>query len=740
MLRSIKLSVDPVYIDPNSTLKHTGTSYQVSKTPNFSVAGNLILNINNNTTALTSYTFEYDIVPNQPLYVRTRYHFNTGTTSSWSNIIELSSNQVGLKSSDTVVSTPAIAVSFDYSQSSTGEVVITVENLALYSGIGNVTNVSWLVKSTDGVVLYELPHSSDITKELRLPISILNNEKSFVATAIAHTDTNVDSNIARTVGAIKSDGVGYFIATIRDTLYRNASNYLNITDPAGSYINTEIRIKSPDGTLIASYTGLDPNLPSFDVGNIDINGYYIIEVRAKTATGVYTPWQQAYAGGSSDYSPRLYANGIKYNTTRMGFGSYVNLNGMSTQSLMADEDNVFYMAIPETDTLEAYRISNGTIYPINKTFSMGVNELSRIPSLNYIRLYNGDVLIDHSMVSDAGNIEVPKFNYLKYNHATKQLSYVGKSMARHDERYGTGRTNSAVVTRDNLLYYVPGMMFDANGPVPLEMRVYDINQNKIVDHIPLPRNDLIQDVTISEDKYGNIFLFGGSGDYIKNATHNEFAATLLNPTIYKLDKIAKTWTVVHTPTRAVSSSYRYKMITMRDGNILIVDATPDLVSTAPRVSYIYNPYTNGNLVRINNNPTKEHLGISIETVDGDIGLMSSTPEIVESLSYVATTTSTTHVTSTVLSASQIVNNLVVPVGDTVYIRDPYRYASIDIQGTSMANTGKLVWIDGTTSTTLYYNDLIVTRNMTITTNPALPEPTYNRVIVVGDATLTLVQL
>jgi len=733
MLRSIKLSVDKVYIDPTSVLAHTGTSYQVATLPDFTIPGNLIVNVSNDTVNLEAYTFDYDMLPNQPLYVRTMYHFNNGTTSSWSNTIELNSNQVGLKSSNTVVSTPLISVKYDYTNSDTGELVAILDAVGLYSGAGTINATSWLIETTDGDVVYELPNSPDVLTELRLPLSELGGNGCFLVSAIMHTNTNADSNSARVLAIIDSFVSSYFTAELRNTLYRNSSNYILITAHATNYQISDVRITALDGSIVGTYANLDPYVAIFKTGNLDLNGYYIVEVRAMGANGQYTPWVEVYRGNSYDYNTRLYSNAVSFVTTDMGFGSYVDFNGLSAQTTQADEDDVFYLAIPETTTIAAYRSRGGGIYPIGKTLDLGVGELANIPNLNVVSLYDGSYLLDHSLVDHLGVTEVAKFTQCTYNRITKELIPT-TTLIRPDERYGTGRTNSCVATKTGLLYYVPGELIDNLGnPIDLELRVLDIANNVIIDNIPLPVTGLLENVTIAESSTGDIYMFGGSTAPKLNALHGELVCDLLNSDIYRLDKINKTWTNVLTVTLNNANSYRYKMQSLRNGEILIIDATPDIIDGGVRDSYVYDPTTNTITSVIPNNPTSEHLGIAIEHKGGDIGLMSSTADLVESISFLRTTASSLQLTALAITNSQAVIDLVVPVGEVVYIRDPYRYSSITIVGTDLANTGTLVWVRDNVATSYFYNDLIVTRDMTLAASATV----YNRVIVVGDAILTM---
>lgn len=731
-MHNIKLFVKQLPIDPGSTLTHSGTSYQVSESPDFS--GALVLDIVNDLVNLLSYTLQYDLQPNQPLYARTRYHFNNGDISNWSNITDINSNQVGIKSSDTIIATPNISVSYDYSRNVGGELVIRLQNVKVYSGPGTIDSVSWDIDTTNGIKIFELPNSKDILSELRLPLKVLGDHKCIIASAVVHSNNNVKSNIARIASVITDLTPMYFNAALHDTFFHTATNFMLVTEHADAYTNMDVRILQSDGTVVETFLGLDLYVPVFDAPALDPAGLYIVEARAQGGAGLVTPWVEIYRGTAYEYTIRDYSTTVDYVTTEFGFGGYIDLEGRSAQSIEADEDNVFYMVIPGTQDIAAYHIGNSNVYPINKKKTLSANYLADMPTFAAIRLFDGNYIFDTSRGNIAGVIESPQFTYISYNHITKEISFdTSRMLLRSDERYGVGRTNSHVATKEGLIYYVPSAMRDANeNPLDLELRVYDIATSTIIDNIPLPVT-VQENVALAEDKDGNIYMFGGTGPEILNALHGEVANTLLNSDIYKLDKITKTWTNIKTVALSNANSYRYRMQTLRNGTILILDATPNIVGGGTRSSYIYDPVSNTITDTITNNPSEEHNGIMIEAYNGDIAIISSTSDVVESVSFLRTTASARIVANTAIAHTQQVTDLVVAIGDTVYIRDPYRYNSIVIDGTDLGNTGKLVWIRNGVAEEYFYNDLIVTRNMTITG----PLSNYNNVVVVGDAVLTI---
>ena len=738
MLRTIKLSVDPVYIDPGSSLSHTGTSYQVSTTPDFNTPANIIINNLNDTVNLESYSFDYAIPPDAPLYIRTKYHLSDGTSSNWSNIIELNSNQVGMKSSDTVLSTPNISANLDYATTITGELVIELSSMDVISGSGTINAVSWLVTDTDGKELYSLPKSPDMLSVIRLPLNQLGNANTLVVSATTHTDTNAVSNPARTLVVRDDRTVVYFNAKLIPTLYANAITGVEYTPNEVYYAKLDIQILDGTNNVVEAHTNLPIDQLMFMGTNIVVGVPYTVQARGIDELGTKTPWVTIYTGAAYPYSPITWAPTLTYNTTNVGFGGYINFDGMSTQSIEADEDGTAYLAIPGTNQLLSYRCINGTMRPTGHSLDLGVNGLEPIPNITMKRRYDGGYILDHTAINGT-NIE-SVFIHLDYNPVTKQLTNT-QSFVRADESIGTGATNSCVMMPNNTMYYIPGAMVVNGSNVQPEMRLFDIATNAIIDHIPLPSNlpaGITENICLAGDANNDLYLFGGTGGPVQNAAHAEVVHTLLNKDIFKYDKITKTWSNILTVTINNPDSYRFRMQTLKNGDIYIIDATPGIIGTPIRESFIYHPATNTITATLQNNPSQEHIGVVISLRDGDVVTMSSTPELVEAYSMLTSAISNANLVNNPIAESQPVRDLVVGINEVVYVRDPYRYDSITINGNNMGDSGKLVWIKDTGTITYYYNDLIVTRNMTIPAATAqVPQPVYNRVVTVGDAVLTI---
>jgi len=449
--------------------------------------------------------------------------------------------------------------------------------------------------------------------------------------------------------------------------------------------------------------------------------------------GVHTPWLTVYTGFAQTYNFDTLSTSATFTTTAMGSAGYFNLDGLSEQSVVVDEDKVFYLAQPATTELVAYKLYNGTPVKYGRTYDTGASGLATMPTINWLTLPNGDLLLDRSTYSSTADTGAPSFDKMKYNPVTKHLTQVA-TLSRPDERHSTGRAKSAAIS-GKYVYYVPSDIYASNGTESdLVMKVLDYTTMTLGTDIALPFQ-VKHDVSVTRDKEGNIYVFGGSGAYGTNTKHGELYNPPINYTMYKLNTVDNTWTTVFTLTPNNTDSYRYRLYTLLNDKFFIIDTTPDLIDGGDRYSYVVDGATGTVEATILNNPSREHLGITGELLTGDVMTISSTPEVTEAVSYLQSSYSDIVTSGTALTDSQRVADLVVHIGEKVYVRDPYRYDKITIEGDSLTNTGTLVWIEDTKVTEYYYNDLLVTRPTTVTTTSG-SSPTWNRVVLVGDASLT----
>ena len=69
-MKNIRLTIDSPSFPPDSIISHTGTSWQVSKSLDFTNVGNLLLNVQNDQVNLNEYRTTLPIGDSDVVYIR----------------------------------------------------------------------------------------------------------------------------------------------------------------------------------------------------------------------------------------------------------------------------------------------------------------------------------------------------------------------------------------------------------------------------------------------------------------------------------------------------------------------------------------------------------------------------------------------------------------------------------------------------------------------------------------------
>lgn len=718
MLNTIKISVEkPILTKPGVT--HVSTSYQISTTPSFNVNKNLLLNVFKDTVNILEYVFKHKITQNTPLYLRTRTHNSDGTSSVWATTTEIKIVYPIPTYVNTRPKAPVVNISIDYINKPTGEIVIGVDGILPVSRTGSTYGITWILKTTNGDTLYKKIYSLDLTPQLRLPLDIMVSD-IIVCDVILHNDTGVDSNIGQGVHVISKRISPMFTATIHDRLYSASVNHLSISQHDKLYTSADIQLFTLSGRLLLNLSGLNPYTPGFKTPVLNKNTY-IVKTRLCVGT-TKTPWVECYIGDAYIRDVRSYNPAIPYESMK----SYFNTNNKlvnSHQTTTTDEDGVFYMLKPGTNILYSYMDMGGVVYPGSSQFTLPGNVVTKDSVINILKLHSGRLLVDVTI--DIGNKIVSAFYILGYNNITKKLNHI-RSHIRHDEPISTGMCGSAVVRNNDLIYYIPGKITDTTGnSLDLELRIFNINTNKVISKIPLPVSGIKENVTMTTDINGNIYIFGGTGVSRKDSL-GITQAHLLNTDIYMLTKNATSWTHVGMVSVDSSSSHRYRMRTLENGNFLLINTTPTNNTMSVNKEYLFNPVTKSEL------PLPVKYINDVATVNGsDISITSGSPNRYINVLHALDPVSLIPPVGKIMPLNPNVKDLIIPVGKIMYVRDVGVYNSITINGSNMSNSGVLVYIRNGVPEKYYYNDLIVTKDMSIPANSM-----YNNVIVLNGSTVT----
>ena len=105
-MKSIRIKVDVPNIPSELNLKHIATSYKISKDPNMLDDTKTVFEVNEDSVNLYEIIVDANILPNETVYVSTRYHYIDGNfvnyPSKWSLPYPINSNRHGIVYPDTI--------------------------------------------------------------------------------------------------------------------------------------------------------------------------------------------------------------------------------------------------------------------------------------------------------------------------------------------------------------------------------------------------------------------------------------------------------------------------------------------------------------------------------------------------------------------------------------------------------------------------------------------------------------
>jgi len=728
--KTIKIAIDAPILPAGSGLTHVSTSWEVSKIPDFTDVTYKILSLLEDATNLLEYRLSYDLQPSEPLYVRTKYHFSGGVASNWSRIIPLNADQIGIKLSSTVVMTPIPKVNINYDTNNNGTMVITTPTMKLYAGSGTHQSTTWQIVDTDGKVIFNRINDVDNLTSISLDAKIIDSNKAYVVKVRHTTNTNTDSNYGKLIINQNSNSYSLFKLFIPYNLYPNSRAYFDLRLYTTLFQSIDIKIIDDLDVIRASNYGQVSTTPYLDLGNLELYYSYNIYARLNLSDGSSTDYIFIDRVTLTPNEIVPYSASITY-LNKQSLSQEVNLGGMLTQTARETRTQNIWLGKQQSDTLFEYRMINGQLVEVGPSISItGNNDILSKPYINVMPLYNSSLLVDYSSDVTNGIYRKSTFNYYDHNMVTDVLTYKS-TLVREDERYSTSLSSSAAVMPD-ALYYIPAKLVDANeNEIDLELRKLDLTTMTMTTEgalpVPLKRN-----VTFLPIDDVNIVMLGGTDSGVLVNNIEEFTRT--NDNIYLYNTVNKTWTVIGTLTGVIPNSvYNLQGYERRDKKFVLFNAVNSGSELGNQDSYVLD-VTTGTVVN-NLDDTLDTLAYqnTIALNNGDLLRISTrTQDPQKVYTYISDTIAAADIVDS--AVVDTITDLIVQAGETITIESPYRYNSITILGTSLADTGTLEWLDGEVSRLFHYNDLLVTRDLTITGSTT----DYNSVTILDGATLTLV--
>jgi len=722
-MKNIRISIDAPILPTNSGLKHSATSYQIAKFPDFNNPEFIIKESLLDEVNLLEYRTELEIDNEDTIYVRTKYHFiddnNVEKQSNWSRITPINGNQKGFKLSDVIINTPIISYEII-----SNNIKITTSEMKMYVGSGNHISTSWRITDSDGHIVYDRKEDRDNLTNIVIN-NILKDGKSYVIEAKHHSNTYNESNYGRKLLMNYSTGYNLYDLELLGDITKDRKQYFKLKLYTTNFLNMDIEVRDILGTVIKSLYNTSTLVNYITLDNMNLYSSYEIFVRIKLSDGNVTSYKKVYSNILSKNMLVKYNPFIEYLNKYDYTNDYLT-NGISASSTREMYDGKILSTDYLTNTISLYKFENTSLIKLKEVISLG-SELT-IDYVNILPLHNGDVVINYS-TTDSQNYKKSIFKKYNYDPIKLILTEVN-SITRDNELYSTSLNNSAVVSDEDYIYYIPST--EVVGDVKVNLSLYRLRTGSFVFEkvTELPFN-AIKNVSIFRDNNNSIYVLGGSyGD--KYTSENELYWTRDNNSIYKLNTSNSTLEEITTlPIEYSTSVYCIHSFLRRDGKIVMFNSVHNGESLGNHSVLIYDAENNSFEISNIDNNLNIPFRNNIILLNGNIVRISSLPnDPQKSFTYICNTKTSSDL-NIVDDTIELNTDLVVNDGEIINIESAYSYDTITIIG-----TGILKWVDKNSVREFTSSDLIVTRN-TVMTQTEFDAGNYSNVFVLDGVTFVV---
>jgi hypothetical protein len=706
-MKNIRITVLKPTIPEALNITHTGTSYQISRYPDFTNPENILAESLNDEENLLEFRAELEINEDDTVYVRTKYHFSNGKENNWSRVTPLDGDQKGLKLSDAIIATPVVEVSINYNKLSKDELTIVSKPFAMYVGSGSHKSTTWVVKDVDNNIIYKREKDENNLLELKLDKSILKEDKTYIFEVIHHSSTNTDSNIGKRVFTTFNQENKLFKLTRFKEATLDRKLFYRLSLSTTLFSSLDLVFKSLSGDIIKEVNGIQTMTPFVYMDDLDPYRTYNLFARLNMSNGqstelVHIETFELKQNYLVDYIPSMEYIG-KYDYVQQmilyGLNQFVGKELYNGSILLPTNFN---------RTINMFKVINSKLTLFRSVITLPEDEVIGIPYFNIIPLHNGDIVINYS-IENEDNYRTSIFRKYTVNPLTNKFVEVGM-VARQFEKYSTSVNKSAVVTRDNNIYYIPAREVDANDTL-VNLSMYKLNTENMT---VTKENDLPFDakynVSMEITHDNKIVIFGGSLNVTKDDDNIDHW-TRENNDVYLYDISSKTFDIVGSfPEEIANTIYSFHTQLRKDNKLVLFNNVHNGESLGVHNSILYDLDTNEFSIEDNDHNDNVAFRSTIVLQNGSILRLSSNELDPQNVyKYVANDELDIDIIEPTVS-TKAVNDLLVPSNTIVTIESPYVYDTISIGGTGMDDTGTLRWQDDDIVREFHYDDLIITRD------------------------------
>ena len=727
----------------NPDLIHVGTRVQIAEQTDMDHGDLLVDKTVRTPDDIKRVAIDLEIDTESNIYVRYGLIFQDRNTQqeiegNFSVISSINGDQEGFKYNNVIISTPYVKSERNTSSLNNQEMKISLEGFQVLVGVGKHKSTSWSITEDNGKEIFKREKDEDNLTSITVPYSLFENTKLYFLKAKYITDTNGNSNFGCYVlNTSTTEKFKYELEPILPFLYGQSLYY------KASYKSSNIKqigliVKQVLGDVEVEVYRKDDYLPSrslkipgdnlvegalyrtYSYCKVLINGQVLITSTVLYHTFTYLPNRKHVPSTDADYP-----------------GKYTKLNPLVTGAMVNVsrelKNGIFLIGKNSSDTFSIYGRYNNTVRDTG--LEVELPEKSNgdlfVPYVNVLPLYNDQVMINYSIYKKGTKYRNSIWALYDVDLVRNTFTLVKHKMF-PDELFSTAMNSSAVVAKDNSIYYIPARYEKQKGtpdflPIfKLEYKNLDLVRTEVKE-VALPnvyRNLTLcptGDQPLGQEEF---LILGGTdkdGTPIVDPSGNQTGMKqyqLLNRNVYKFrtnkdythDSLEK---IGELPQSFNLEKYSLSAFLRKDGKIVVFNNTDTGSQMFHSVSFTLDLTQTGNhFYKEEQNESTIDLPFRTTLIgnNGDFIRISYRDDLLMyPLLY-------PHLKLASYDDDIITmnKNLVVPIGRTVTIENPYIYETIVIEGTDDQNTGILRWADQNFVRTLTYKDKIITRDTIVT--------------------------
>lgn len=777
-----RMMVTEPVIPTNSSLKHVGTAFQLSRSTDFTDSSAMILEgavYAEDGSNILLIENQIQIGLDEVVYSRYAYIFgdknaltpdrDTYTVNQWSRISSSHGDQVGFKFDNTVLATPVIDAVEVVGSATLSGYKFTVSGFKVLVGDKSPhAYTTWEISNTNNEVIYSRVKDEDNLTELILKKDLFNNNELYFIRAKLITATNAESNWGCFAFNPSITANAKFDLDVLEPFYYGMNMFMRLKLMTTNVTHVRLVVKEVAGDF-ESRTAYDQTvtatrsikIPStnfekdktyrlYACVKYDNNTYSALSlvkeftVKENTLYPVRTDSRYSEQGTLFSYPGVSIGAGVMC-TRELRDGSFVMGVNSSLVAGSGASQNEFILYARYGDSI---RTTNIRVQLPSGAPSIGANDLN-YPYVNVLPLYDDRVVINYCSYATGNDYQKSVWCIYEVDWIKKTYTCLGYKVFQ-DEGFSTAVSGSAVVCRDNSIIYIPAEYYsnvsnNTLANLPLFKLVYNASgavNNKFTRStlVSAIKNTIVRNITIcpfNDLPVGGeqFILMGGSTSSEWRCTDKTTGSDLPGLFYYKLENL-NTWIytynsnsgtgsiaqgkdlpeTIRTQDNNVASIYCISSYRRADGKIVVFNNSPTTKvggeATDTRTWLMDYDKTDGTFFVSQNNDTSIDMPFrsTIALKDGSFlrigNTLTTMPPI---LGYMADPVNAA--TTTPIVSNKV---LVVNPGERLSIENPYIYESIEVLGTSDADTGILTWVDTERVRTWTYTTRIITRDTTET--------------------------